>query len=180
MNYKEKLKEIRVFIFDCDGVFTDGTLLMYPDGYLLRRFNAKDGYAVQIALKKGWRIAIITGGKDKAIKTRFSNLGITDVFLNAQDKLIAFNQYVEKHNLNHKEILYMGDDLPDIPLLEKAGLPCCPNDAVMEVKNCSKYISNIKGGEGCVRDIIEQTLKIQNQWIISKKDLIAQKINNQL
>ncbi len=171
MNYKEKLKEIKDLVFDCDGVFTDGTFFLHPDGYLSRRFNAKDGFALQLAMKKGLHVAIITGGMDEAIKTRFRNLGVVDVFLNAKDKAQVFDGFSEQYNVNPEEVLYMGDDLPDLPLLNVVGMPCCPNDAVIEVKNTSKYISNIKGGEGCVRDVIEQILKVQGKWM-EKDDVI--------
>ncbi len=171
MNYKEKLKEIKALVFDCDGVFTDGTFFLHADGYLSRRFNAKDGFALQLAMKKGLHVAIITGGTDEAIKTRFRNLGVIDVFLNARDKAQVFDEFSEQYDINPDEVLYMGDDLPDLPLLKIVGMPCCPNDAVIEVKNASQYISNIKGGEGCVRDVIEQTLKVQNKWM-DKEDVI--------
>lgn len=171
MNYKEKLKEIKALIFDCDGVFTDGTFFLHPDGYLSRRFNAKDGFALQLAMKKGLHVAIITGGTDEAIKIRFRNLGVTDVFLDARDKAAVFQEFSSQYAIKPEEVLYMGDDLPDLPLLKQVGMPCCPNDAVIEVKNASEYISNIKGGEGCVRDVIEQTLKVQNKWM-EKEDVI--------
>ncbi|MFV0531520.1 MAG: KdsC family phosphatase [Flavobacteriales bacterium] len=171
MNYKEKLKEIKALVFDCDGVFTDGTLSLHADGYLSRRFNAKDGYALQLAIKKGLHAAIITGGTDEAVEIRFRNLGVTHVFLNARDKTRVFKEFSVKNNIKPEEVLYMGDDLPDLPLLNIVGMPCCPNDAVIEVKNASKYISNIKGGKGCVRDVIEQTLKVQNKWM-EKGDVI--------
>ncbi len=172
MNYKEKLKEVKALVFDCDGVFTDGTFSLHPDGYLSRTFNAKDGYALQLAMKKGLRVAIITAGTDEAVKIRFRNLGVMDVFLNARDKAQVFDEFTKKNDIKPEEVLYMGDDLPDLPLLKIVGMPCCPNDAVIEVKNASKYISNIKGGEGCVRDVIEQTLKVQNRWL-EKEDVIV-------
>ncbi len=171
MNYKEKLKEIKALVFDCDGVFTDGTFFLHPNGYLSRRFNAKDGFALQLAMKKGLHVAIITGGTDEAIKVRFRNLGVTDVFLDARDKAAVFQEFSSQYDIKPEEVLYMGDDLPDLPLLKKVGMPCCPNDAVIEVKNVSEYISNIKGGEGCVRDVIEQTLKVKKKWM-EKEDVI--------
>lgn len=171
MNYKEKLKEIKALVFDCDGVFTDGTFFLHADGYLARRFNAKDGFALQLALKKGLHVAIITGGTDEAIRTRFHNLGVTHIFLNARDKATVFNEFSKQYTIKPEEVLYMGDDLPDLPVLNQVGMPCCPHDAVMEVKNASQYISNIKGGQGCVRDVIEQTLKAQNKWL-DKTDVI--------
>lgn len=175
MNYKEKMKHIKALAFDCDGVFTDGRLTLSEDGYLARTFNARDGFAVQIALKKGLKVALITGAAELSVKKRFNALGVTDVFLNARDKTEAFYTFLDSYELTPEDVLYMGDDLPDIPLLEKVGLPCCPNDAVQEVKAVSEYISDAKGGDACVRDVIEQTLKVQGLWMAEEDVIIPAK-----
>lgn len=164
ISYKQVLHKIDTFIFDVDGVLTNGTLTIMPDGELVRHMNVKDGYAMKLALNKGFRICIISGGTNPAVKNRLAKLGIKDIYLGAHDKINQYNEILNKYNLDPKNILYMGDDIPDIPVMQKVGLPCCPNDGVPEVQNISKYISNIKGGEGCVRDVIEQVLKVNGKW----------------
>ena len=164
-NYKKLLKNINTFIFDYDGVFTSGTLIMMMEGEPLRTAYVKDGYAIQLAAKKGYNIVIISGGKSETINNRFTALKIKDVFIGAENKVKIFNNYIKKHNIKTENTLYMGDDIPDFEVMKKAGLPCCPSDASEEIKSISKYISDKKGGEGCVRDIIEQVLKIQGKWM---------------
>ena len=164
MNYKEKFKEINTFVFDVDGVLTNGGLYIFPDGKFVRKMNAKDGFALKLALKMGFNIAIITGGREKNIKERLEKLGINNIFLNAHNKLPILNKYLSENNLDPKKSLYMGDDIPDLKAMNVVGLACCPKDAVYEIKKISDYISNINGGEGCVRDIIEQVLKANNKW----------------
>jgi len=163
-NYKEHLNDINTFMFDVDGVFTDGSLLIDNNGDLLRTMNVKDGYAVKIALTQGYNVCIITGGNNEAVKSRLNGLGVEDIYLNSHDKVIAFKDYMSKKKVTSEQILYMGDDLPDIPVMNRIGLPTCPQDAVSEVKAASKYISHINGGKGCVRDVIEQVLKVQDKW----------------
>ncbi len=172
-SYKEYLNKINTFIFDVDGVFTDGSLLIDNDGNLLRTMNVKDGYAVKIALNKGYNVCIITGGKNEAVKKRLSDLGIHEIYMNSHDKVIAFKDYISKVNVDSNEVLYMGDDLPDIPVMTRVGLATCPQDAVAEVKAVSGYISHIKGGKGCVRDVIEQVLKVQNNWLQTEERKIT-------
>jgi len=164
ISYKQLLHKIDTFIFDVDGVLTNGLLTIMPDGELVRHMNVKDGYAMKIALNKGLKVCIISGGTNKAVKSRLAALGIEDIYLGAHDKNVQYQEILEKYNLNEENIVYMGDDIPDIPVMKQVGLACCPNDAVPEVQQSSKYISNIKGGEGCVRDIIEQVLKVQGKW----------------
>lgn len=164
-NYKKLLKNINTFIFDYDGVFTNGTLIMMMEGEPLRTAYVKDGYAVQLAAKKGYNIVIISGGKSKTINNRFTALKIKDVFLGVENKVKVFNEYLEKNNIKSENTIYMGDDIPDYGVMKKAGLACCPADASEEIKSISKYISDKKGGEGCVRDIIEQVMKIQGKWM---------------
>ncbi len=164
ISYKQNLHKIDTFIFDVDGVLTNGMLTIMPSGELVRHMNVKDGYAMKLALNEGFRICIISGGTNPAVKSRLATLGIEDIYLGAHDKIKQYNEIIKNYNLKSENILYMGDDIPDIPVMKKVGLPCCPNDAVPEVQGVSKYISNIKGGEGCVRDVIEQVLKVKGKW----------------
>ena len=163
-NYKELLNHIDTFIFDVDGVFTDGIVYLMGGGDQIRTANVRDRYAVQLAIKKGYRIAIITGGDSKEVETRFNGLGVTDVFLSSSNKVKVFNDYCEKHNLKPEQICYMGDDIPDWKVMHLVGLPACPADAAPEIKSFSKYISPKNGGQGCVRDILEQTMRVQGKW----------------
>jgi len=163
-NYKVKLSKIKAFAFDVDGVFTDGQVLTTETGDLLRSHNAKDGYALKTAITKGYPIAIITGGASQSIVKRFAPLGVDDIFLKSFDKLPDFNGFCKKYNLDPSEVVFVGDDIPDIPVLQICGLAVCPSDAVEEVKSVCEYISPYPGGKGCVRDIIEQILKIQGNW----------------
>lgn len=164
MNYKEKLNHINTFIFDVDGVLTDGTITLYPNGEQVRKMSTRDGYAMQYALKKGYRIAIISGGSSKGVKQRLDYLGITDIYLGCSDKMKAFSDLTQKHQLNKEHILYMGDDLPDWEVMQNVGLPTCPQNAAMEIMQIAEYVSPINGGAGCVRDVIEQTLRVQGVW----------------
>lgn len=163
-NYKQLLKNISTFIFDVDGVFTDGSVLLMPDGEQLRTMHVKDGYALQLAIKKGYRIAIISGGKGDSVYQRFSYLGVTDIYLGVNNKLEVFHNYMKKNGLEPESVLFMGDDIPDYEIMLEVGVPTCPANAAEEIKKISKYISDIKGGKGCVRDVIEQVLKIQEKW----------------
>lgn len=163
-NYKQLLPNIKTFIFDVDGVLTDGKILIHSDGELLRTFDTKDGYAIKCALLKGFKIAIITGGRNEAVRERFKELGVFDIYLGAHHKLDAYQDLMDNYNLKAEEILYIGDDIPDIPVMEKVGLGCCPADAVPDVKARADYISHKKGGEGCVRELIEQVLRVQGKW----------------
>ena len=163
-NYKEKFKNIKNFVFDVDGVLTNGGLYILPSGEFMRKMNAKDGYALKLALIKGYNIAIITGGKEKSIKERLNKLGIENVYLNAHNKLPILESYLTNNGLNLKNTLYMGDDIPDIECMKKVYISCCPKDAVSELKEVSDYTSSYKGGDGCVRDVIEQVLRINNDW----------------
>lgn len=163
-SYKEYLEHITTFIFDVDGVLTDGTITITATGEMLRTMNIKDGYALKQALNKGFNVCIISGGTNEGVRKRLNNLGIKDVYLGAHFKLEAYTEYTETNKINSENVVYMGDDIPDVPLLKIVGLPTCPQDAVIEVKGNSKYISHKSGGKGCVRDIIEQVLKVQGKW----------------
>lgn len=164
-SYKEIMNQIRTFVLDVDGVLTDGSLHIDPSGELLRTMNVKDGYAMKVAIDQGYNICIISGGKNEAVKQRLRALGITDIYLGAGNKIDVLDEYADIYNRPYEEMLYMGDDIPDKWVMEKVALPCCPQDAVPEIKAISKYISHKKGGKGAVRDIIEQVLKVQGKWM---------------
>lgn len=166
-NFKEKLNHITTFLFDVDGVLTNGTVTVMPNGEMVRNLNSKDGYAIQLAIKKGYRIAIVTGGNSQSIKKALQDLGIQDVFLSQYDKMSCYENYISEHQLKPSEILYMGDDLPDYDVMKSVGVPACPRNAAHEIKSISIYISDKKGGEGCVRDIIEQVMRCQDKWEIA-------------
>lgn len=163
-NYKDKLHKITTFIFDYDGVLTDGTVFPSADGDMMRSANVKDGYALQLAVKKGYRIAIISGGQSVSMEQRMKALKINDVFLSVSNKKEVFDTYVKDHNLSHDEILYMGDDIPDYELLQIVGVSCCPSDAAEEILETVDYISHKPGGKGAVRDILRQVMKLQGTW----------------
>ena len=165
INYKQKLAEINAFVFDVDGVLTDGSLLISDSGELLRTMNVKDGFAMKYAIDNGYKIGIISGGSNESVRKRLSGLGIDEIHLKSYDKIVPFNNFLEKNKFDKRNVLVMGDDLPDIPIIKLAGVGCCPQDAVQEVKSVSNYISQKNGGKGCVRDVIEQVMKIQNKWI---------------
>lgn len=164
MNILTSFKEIKAFVLDVDGVLTDGTLLLLDDGQMARRMNIKDGYALQLAIKKGYHILVISGGNSDAVKLRLQRLGVVEVFMNVTDKKEVFEKYMSKYELKKEQVLYMGDDIPDLVPMEMAGLSCCPADAVPEIKNIAHYISPVNGGYGCVRDVIEKVLKINDHW----------------
>ena len=164
-NYKEKLLKVNTFVFDYDGVLSDGYVLITSDGDALRTANVKDGYAMQLAIKKNYRIVIISGGYPESMKRRLESLKITDIFLAVDKKIDVYNQYLETHKLLPENILYMGDDIPDYEIMLNAGVPTCPADAVEEIKRVATYISHQPGDHGCVRDVIEQVLKVQGKWM---------------
>ncbi|KQS35844.1 HAD family hydrolase [Pedobacter sp. Leaf194] len=162
--FLQKLKDISTFIFDVDGVLTDGSVQVTDNGQSLRTFNIKDGYAMQLAVKKGYNLCIISGGDGVAMAKRFLNLGITDVFLAAGDKVEIFRKFIADKNITAAEVLYMGDDIPDLKVMKLVGLPTCPADAVEEIKAISAFISPYNGGQAAVRDIIEKVMKVQGKW----------------
>ena len=164
MNVLELFKRITTFVFDVDGVLTDGSVILLENGLQARTMNIKDGLALQMALKNGYRVIIISGGSSEPVIRRLQYLGLEDVHLGLKDKLKFFEGLRSQYNLEWNEVLFMGDDLPDLPVLEKAGLPCCPEDAVAEVKAVCQYISPVKGGYGAVRDVIEKVLKLNGHW----------------
>lgn len=166
MSLSELLSPIRTFVFDVDGVLTDGSLLVTEEGQLLRSMNIKDGYAMQLAIKKGYNIWVISGGTSEGVKIRLNKLGISEVYLAVKDKNEILNLLLSKYNISHSQLIYMGDDIPDYGVMLKAGVPCCPADAVDEIKQICKYISPAKGGCGAARDIIEKVLKLNGDWAL--------------
>lgn len=162
------LKRIRAIVFDIDGVLSQSTIPMDANGEPLRTVNIKDGYAMQLAVKVGLRIAIITGGYDESVRFRYERLGVQDIYLKSSVKLKAWDDFLQKYGLHSDEVLYMGDDVPDYEVMQRAGCPCCPADACEEIKNISIYISQREGGKGCGRDVIEQVLKAQGLWMKDK------------
>lgn len=164
MNVLELFKPITTFIFDVDGVLTDGTVLVLENGLQARRMNIKDGFALQMAVKNGYKVLIVSGGNSPQVADRLHRLGITDVHMAVADKKSFVAGYISKNKLSKEKILYMADDLPDLPAMSIVGLPCCPEDAVKEVKEAVQYISPLKGGDACVRDVIEKVLKLNDHW----------------
>jgi 3-deoxy-D-manno-octulosonate 8-phosphate phosphatase (KDO 8-P phosphatase) len=164
MSYKEKLKNIKAFVFDVDGVFTDGSVYLLPGGNMCRVMNVLDGYAVVKAIKNNYLIGVITGGNDEMVKHRINYLGIEDYYPKSPDKMIDFEDFKTKYNLKNEEILTMGDDIPDANIMKNSAVAACPENAVPEIKEIAIYISPKKGGSGAVRDVIEQVMKVQGKW----------------
>ena len=164
-NYKALLPNITTFIFDVDGVLTNGKILITSQGEMYREMDTKDGYALKCALVQGYRVCIISGGTNEGVRNRLKALGIYDIYLGAHHKQEPFQDLMDSYDLKPEEILYMGDDVPDIVVMEQVAVAACPNDAVSDVKEIANYVSHKKGGEGCVREIIEQTLKVQGKWL---------------
>jgi 3-deoxy-D-manno-octulosonate 8-phosphate phosphatase (KDO 8-P phosphatase) len=163
--FLDKLKHIKAFVLDVDGVMTNGMLMVTESGEFLRQFNIKDGYALQLAVKRGFKIAVVSGARSKGVEHHLRGLGITAIYLGLDSKTAAYNEFIDKNELSPNEVLFMGDDIPDLELMKMAGLAVCPADAVEEIKEVAHYISPKNGGDSCVRDIIEKVLKIQNLWI---------------
>lgn len=163
-SYKEYLEHITTFIFDVDGVLTDGSVTILSNGDMLRKMNIKDGYALKTAVDKGFNMCIISGGSNEGVRIRLQGLGIKHIYLGAHNKIEQLDEYLNENKIEAKNVLYMGDDIPDYPIMKLVGLPCCPQDAVPEIKNISKYISHKNGGKGAVRDVIEQVLKVKGKW----------------
>jgi 3-deoxy-D-manno-octulosonate 8-phosphate phosphatase (KDO 8-P phosphatase) len=163
-SYKEIMNDITTFIFDVDGVLTDGTVHISPTGEMLREMHIRDGFAMKAALETGYNVCIISGGSNEGVRIRLRNLGITDIHLGTPDKVETFKEYIKLYNIKAENVLYMGDDIPDFHVMKLVGLPTCPKDSVPEIKAISKYISHINGGKGAVRDVIEQVMKVQGKW----------------
>lgn len=169
MTLLDRFTKIRCFAFDVDGVLTDGTLLILENGQFIRRMHIKDGYALQLAVKKGYKVVIISGSNADPVVTRLNLLGIEDVFMNVQDKNARMAAFVTEKKLLWEEVLFMGDDIPDYEVLQAVGISCAPADAVAEIRQIAKYISPVKGGEGCVRDVIEKVLRLNGHWDASER-----------
>jgi 3-deoxy-D-manno-octulosonate 8-phosphate phosphatase (KDO 8-P phosphatase) len=163
-SYKEIMPEITTFIFDVDGVLTNGEVTITTDGELVRNMNTKDGFALKTAVLEGFNVCIISGGNNEGVRTRLNGLGVQDIYLGTHHKIEQFETYINSKNIKPENILYMGDDIPDYLVMKKVGLPSCPKDAVPEIQEISLYVSQKKGGKGCVRDVIEQVLKVQGKW----------------
>lgn len=164
-NYKALLPNITTFIFDVDGVLTNGKVLITSQGEMYREMDTKDGYALKCALVQGYRVCIISGGTNEGVRNRLKALGVYDIYLGAHHKQEPFQDLMDSYDLKPEEILYMGDDVPDIVVMEQVAVAACPQDAVSDVKEIANYVSHKKGGEGCVREIIEQTLRVQGKWL---------------
>ena len=164
MNILANFREIRAFVLDVDGVLTDGMLMLLDDGQMCRRMNIKDGYAIQLAVKKGYQVLVISGGSSDAVKMRLQKLGGEEVHMQVTDKQELLKRYITANGFTQDQVLYMGDDIPDASPMKQVGLPCCPADAVPEIRELSVYISQINGGHGCVRDVIEKVLKLNGHW----------------
>lgn len=160
-----KFKNVKAFVFDVDGVLSNGEILVTESGNQLRTFSTRDGYTLQLAVKRGYPIAIITGGKSKGIRDRMNGLGIADVFIGVGDKELVLNDWLESKSLTMKDVLYMGDDIPDLEVMKQVGFAACPCDAVEEIKGLCHYISPVAGGKGAVRDVMEKVMKLQGTWM---------------
>lgn len=164
MNILELFEPIKVFVFDIDGVLTDGMLHVQEDGELLRRMNIKDGYALQLAVKKGYKVWVISGGKTRAAANRLHKLGLTQVYVAVEDKVALLQRLQSEGGYSREELLYMGDDMPDLKAMMLCGLRTCPEDAVSDIRQVAHYISPVKGGYGCARDVIEKVMRINGHW----------------
>lgn len=164
MNHLEIFSSIHTFIFDVDGVLTNNEVLITEKGELLRKMNVRDGMAIKMAIEKGFKIAVITGGRSEGVIKRLEALGIKDIYSGISDKLEAFEAFVTQYELDPLGILYMGDDLPDYPVMRRVGLATCPKNAAPELFPITNYVSPYNGGEGCVRDVIEKVMRLQGNW----------------
>jgi 3-deoxy-D-manno-octulosonate 8-phosphate phosphatase (KDO 8-P phosphatase) len=168
-NFKQKLRNVSCFIFDVDGVLTNGSLLVLPTE-LHRTMNIRDGYALKEAVNKGFEVFIVSGGRSESVRKRLSDLGIKNIYLGVEDKTEKLQEIIKESKIKSENILYMGDDLPDYEVMQLCGVPCCPADAVPEIKEISIYVSSIKGGDGCARDVIEQVLRLNGKWPYSERN----------
>ena len=163
-NFKEEIARVKAFVFDVDGVMTDGGIIPTPDGDFIRRYYAKDGYAMAYAIREGYKICVISGGRGEMLRRRLEMLGVERMYLNCMDKIMAIKEFMSDNGLAAEEVIYMGDDIPDLECMRVVGIPVCPADACMEVIEASRYVSEYNGGYGAVRDIVEQVLRVQGRW----------------
>ena len=159
------LTKIKAIAFDVDGVLSSNLVTLGADAQPMRTANIKDGYAMQLAVKKGLNLAIITGGKSEAVRLRYIGLGLQNVFMGVSVKISVYEQWLEESGLKPEEVIYVGDDIPDYEVMKHCGCPCCPSDAAPEIKQIATYVSDKAGGLGCGRDIIEQVLRAQGLWM---------------
>lgn len=174
-NFKEDIARVKAIVLDVDGVMTDGGIIPTPDGDFIRRYNAKDGYAMASALREGIKICIISGGRGRMLENRLRMLGVTTMYLDCMDKVAALKEFIADNELDAKEVIYMGDDIPDLECMRCVGIPVCPSDAAMEVVEASRYVSEYDGGHGAVRDIVEQVMRAQGIWAKSLKGVLGSK-----
>ena len=163
------LTKIKAIIFDIDGVLSSETITLSADGVPLRTVNIKDGYAIQLAVKLGLRIVVLTGANVPSVRVRYEGLGVEDIYLGCAVKIATYDEFLRKYGLSDEEVMYMGDDIPDLEIMRRVGCPVCPKDACPEIKEVSLYVSDRIGGHGCGRDVIEQTLRAQGKWVMNAK-----------
>ena len=163
------LGKIKAIVFDVDGVLSQGAIPLHPGGEPMRTANIKDGYAIQLAVKMGLRIAIMTGGDTQSVVKRYSHLGVADIYMKCAVKITTYREFTAKYSLADDEVMYMGDDIPDYEVMKQCGCPVCPADACTDIKEASIYVSNVCGGRGCARDVIEQVLRAQGKWLQTEK-----------
>ena len=172
-NFKEDIAMVEAIVLDVDGVMTDGGIIPTPDGDFIRRYNAKDGYAIAAAIREGMKICIISGGRGRMLENRLQMLGVTRYYLNCMDKVTAIREFTADYNIDLEDVIYMGDDIPDLECMRLVGVPVCPADAAMEVVEASRYISEFNGGHGAVRDIIEQVMRAKGVWAKNLKGVLG-------
>jgi 3-deoxy-D-manno-octulosonate 8-phosphate phosphatase (KDO 8-P phosphatase) len=174
-NFKEDIARVEAFVFDVDGVMTDGGIIPTPDGDFIRRYYAKDGYAMACAIREGYKVCIISGGRGAMLENRLKMLGVTRMYLDCMDKVAAIEEFLRDYNLDRESVIYMGDDIPDLECMRVVGIPVCPADAAMEVIEASRYVSEYDGGRGAVRDIVEQVMRVQGKWAKNLKGVLGLK-----
>ncbi|MBR5822479.1 MAG: HAD hydrolase family protein [Alistipes sp.] len=172
-NFKEDIARVEAIVLDVDGVMTDGGIIPTPDGDFIRRYNAKDGYAIASAIREGLKVCIISGGRGRMLENRLQMLGVTRYYLNCMDKVTAIREFTADYNIDLEDVIYMGDDIPDLECMRLVGVPVCPADAAMEVVEASRYISEFNGGHGAVRDIIEQVMRAKGVWAKNLKGVLG-------
>ena len=168
-NFKEDIARIEAMVFDVDGVMTDGRIIPTAEGDFIRCYNCKDGYALAYAIRHGYRVCVITGGYGKILERRLRMLGMQDFYIDCMDKITTLREYMKKYDLKPENVLYMGDDIPDLECMREVGMPVCPADSAPEVIECSRYLSEFEGGRGAVRDIVEQVLRARGDWAKSSE-----------
>ena len=172
-NFKEDIARVEAIVLDVDGVMTDGGIIPTPDGDFIRRYHAKDGYAIAAALREGMKFCVISGGRGRMLENRLTMLGVTKMYLNCMDKVAAMSEFFAEYGVNPENVIYMGDDIPDLECMRIVGVPVCPADACMEVVEASRYVSEFDGGHGAVRDIVEQVMRAQDKWAKNLKGVLG-------